>query len=239
MPRHAVQARHRLSKPMNDLYALDAALKVTARSPARPAQPSAAKRRQASAPRVLANPESPRCDSHGRKGHAREGRKAFGRMQRVLLQAASPAVAAALPALPDRRWSVPLTASAALCVCVCVSLRVCVCLCVCTHTHAHAQPGRDVVAGACCCAEHLVQRCAMLCSMLSSLGESMMSSLDYSATSPDKRRALRPLKARHPPASRCGPPSARGGANNPVVLLFVGATVAAVYWCNRCSYCRF
>jgi hypothetical protein len=30
----AVQARHRLSKPLNDLYTLDVALKVTARSPA-------------------------------------------------------------------------------------------------------------------------------------------------------------------------------------------------------------
>ncbi len=98
-----------------------------------PAQPSPA---QPPSERAGCRCESgePPCDSHGRKGHAREGREALGRVQRVLLQAASPAVAAALPALPDRRWSVPLTASAALCVCVCVSLRGCMSVCV----HAHS-----------------------------------------------------------------------------------------------------
>jgi hypothetical protein len=76
----------------------------------------------------------------------------------------------------------------------------------------------------------------MLCSMLSSLGESMMSSLDYSATSPDKRRALARLKPALRPllAAALRPP-----AGVLIILLcccllvqpllsFIGATAAGI-----------
>ena len=135
MPRHAVQARHRLSKPMNDLYALDAALKVTARSPA---EPSPAQRRQASAPGVVASPESPHATRTAAATLAKGERRLAACNVFCCRRRAQRSPPRCRRCLTAGGLSHLRRALLCVCACVCRCVSVCVCVCVRTLTRTHS-----------------------------------------------------------------------------------------------------